>query len=85
MKEVKNPKKPLYYYYGLAVLLVFLFNALAMPFIMNRQIVPVDYGTFMTMTENEEIGAVEIQKNQIILPIKRTPGFIRLVWSMTRI
>ena len=66
MNEVKMPKKPLIYYYAIAMIILFLFNALAMPYIAKRQIKEVDYGTFMTMTEDKEIGQVEIQSNQIL-------------------
>lgn len=70
MNEVKNPKKPVYYFYTIALIAIFLFNALAMPFIVNRQIKEVDYGTFMTMTENQEIGQVDVQDNQILFTNK---------------
>lgn len=70
MNEVKNPKKPVYYFYAIALIAIFLFNALAMPFIANRQIKEVDYGTFMTMTENQEIGQVDVQDNQILFTNK---------------
>jgi len=66
MKEVKTPKKPLIYYYGIVVLVLILFNSLLMPLIAKGQIREVDYGTFMTMTENQEIGSVQIQDNQIL-------------------
>ena len=66
MQEVKRPKKPLVYYYVIALLIVFLVNALLIPRISKRVINEVDYGTFMTMTENHEIGKVEIRSNQII-------------------
>lgn len=65
MNEVKPPKKPLVFYYGIVMLILFLFNFLAMPWFMQRQIKEVDYGTFMSMTESKEIGRVEIQDNQI--------------------
>lgn len=65
MNEVKKPKKPLMYYYCIVLLVIFLFNATIVPFVVNQQIKEVDYGTFMTMTENGEIGQVEIQDNQI--------------------
>ena len=71
MNEVKNPKKPLLYYYGIVLLIVFLFNSLALPMIVGAQVKEVDYGTFMTMTENQEIGKVEIQDNQIIFTDKQ--------------
>ncbi len=70
MNEVKNPKKPVYYFYGIAVLTIFLFNTIAIPLIANRQIKEVDYGTFMTMTEKREIGKVDVQNNQIIFTDK---------------
>ena len=62
MNEVKSPKKPLLYYYFVAMLLVLLFNFIAMPWISEHQIKDVDYNTFVTMTENGEIGRVEIQQ-----------------------
>ena len=71
MNEVKKPKKPLMYYYTVVLLLVFLFNSLAMPKLLERQVKEVDYGTFMTMTENCEIGQVEIQDNQIVFTDKQ--------------
>ena len=64
MKEVKRPKKPLLYYYGIAMLVLVIFNLIAMPWIAQRQIREVDYGTFMTMTEEKNIGLVEIQTGQ---------------------
>ncbi|MBQ6833297.1 MAG: ATP-dependent zinc metalloprotease FtsH [Lachnospiraceae bacterium] len=70
MNEVKKPNRPLIYYYMIAMIIVFLFNALAMPWLAERQVKQVDYGTFMTMTENQEIGQVEIQYNQIIFTDK---------------
>jgi len=70
MNEIKKPKKPLMYYYLVTLLLVFLFNSITMPWLMERQIHEVDYGTFMTMTENNEIGQVEVQDNQIIFTDK---------------
>ena len=70
MKEVKTPKKPLLYYYSIAILVVLLFNFLVMPLIVRQQVEEVDYGTFMTMTENREIGQVEIESNQILFTNK---------------
>ncbi|MDO5538580.1 MAG: ATP-dependent zinc metalloprotease FtsH [Eubacteriales bacterium] len=70
MHEIKNPKKPLVFYYGIALLAIFLVNVLAMPYIARRQIKEVDYGTFMTMTENKEIGQVQVQDNQIMFTDK---------------
>ena len=62
MNEVKSPKKPLLYYYFVAMLLVMLFNFIAMPWISEHQIKEVDYNTFVTMTEQGEVGRVEIQE-----------------------
>ena len=66
MNEVKQPKKPLAYYYGIVLVVLLLFNLLVMPMITNAQIKEVDYGTFMSMTEKKEIGRVEIEDNQIL-------------------
>ena len=64
MKEVKSPKKPLIYYYGIVLLILMLFNLQALPTLTERQVKEVDYGTFMTMTENGEIGRAEIQEQE---------------------
>jgi len=71
MNEVKQPKKPLFYFYGVVFLLIVLFNTLMLPMFARMQVKEVDYGTFMTMTENKEIGKVEIQDNQIIFTDKQ--------------
>lgn len=70
MNEVKTPKKTPLYYYGIVMLCLLLFNSLIMPWMAQKQIKLVDYGTFMTMTENKEIGLVEVQSNQIIFTDK---------------
>ena len=72
MNEVKRPKKPLIYYYSIVVLILLLFNFLAMPWIAQRQVREVDYGTFMDMAENHELGQVEVdqQENQLIFTNK---------------
>ena len=70
MNEVKSPKKPMLYYYAMALLVLLLINFLAVPWLSQRQVKEVDYGTFMTMTENKEIGRVEVQDNQIIFTNK---------------
>ena len=62
MNEVKSPKKPLLYYYFVVMLLVMLFNFIAMPWMAEHQIKEVDYNTFVTMTEQGEVGRVEIQE-----------------------
>ena len=63
MNEVKQPKKPLAYYYGIVLLLLLVFNWLVMPLITDAKIKEVDYGTFMSMTEQKNIGRVEIEDN----------------------
>ena len=70
MNEVKKPNKPLIFYYMIVMMIIFLFNSMVMPWLAARQIRQVDYGTFMTMTENQEVGQVEIQYNQIIFTDK---------------
>ncbi len=70
MNEVKNPRKPLIYYYVIVLLAVFLFNALVMPLISNNRIVEATYDEFMTMTLEGKIGLVSIQENQIIFTDK---------------
>ena len=62
MNEVKSPKKPLLYYYVVALLVVMLFNFIAMPWMAEHQIKEVDYNTFVTMAEQGEVGKVEIQQ-----------------------
>ena len=64
MNEVKSPKKPLLYYYVVAMLIVMLFNFIAMPWLAEHQIREVDYNTFVTMTEQGEVGKVEIQQQE---------------------
>ncbi|WP_294560597.1 ATP-dependent zinc metalloprotease FtsH [uncultured Traorella sp.] len=72
MNEVKHPKKPLIYYYSIALLVLMLINFLAVPWLAERQVKQVDYGTFMSMTLDNEIDQVEIQKqeNQILFTDK---------------
>ncbi|MBC5747414.1 ATP-dependent metallopeptidase FtsH/Yme1/Tma family protein [Dysosmobacter sp. NSJ-60] len=64
MNEVKTPKKPLIYYYGIVLLVLLLFNLLAMPWLSQRQIKEVDYGTFLSMVENGEVGRAELQEQE---------------------
>ena len=70
MNEVKSPKKPLLFYYILVLMFLLLFNLLAMPWMAEHRIQDVDYNTFVTMTENGEIGKVEIESNQILFTDK---------------
>ena len=70
MKEVKTPRKPLVIYYALVLLMLLLLNLVLLPWMEERQIKEVDYGTFMTMTEEKNIGRVDIESNQIIFTDK---------------
>lgn len=72
MQEIKKPKKPLIFYYVIVMLILLLFYFLAMPWLAQRQVQEVDYGTFMTMTKEKNIGEVEVQEqeNQIIFTDK---------------
>ena len=70
MNEVKKPKKPLIYYSFVVLLCVMLFNLLLMPRILERQIRETDYGTFMSMAEEQNIGRVQVQDNQILFTDK---------------
>ena len=70
MNEVKRPRKPLIYYYAVVIMVLSLFNFMAMPWLMEQRVQEVDYGTFMTMTEQQDIGRVDIQSNQIVFTNK---------------
>ena len=70
MNEVKKPRKPLMFYYGVAMVIILLFNLFVMPMLESAMVTEVDYGTFMTMTQEKNIGKVEIQYNQIIFTDK---------------
>ena len=65
MKEVKSPKKPLIYYYGIVLLVLLLFNILVAPLLLQQQVIEVDYGAFMNMIDEENIGQVEVSDTQI--------------------
>ncbi|MCC8357138.1 MAG: ATP-dependent zinc metalloprotease FtsH [Oscillospiraceae bacterium] len=66
MNEVKTPKRPLLFYYCIVILVLLLFNALIAPYLTSAQVTEVDYGTFMSMTENQEIAEVEITDSEIV-------------------
>ncbi len=70
MKEVKSPKKPLIYYYSIVLLLILIFNFTVAPLIMQVKVKEVDYGTFMQMIKDNNIGSVEIEDSQIIFTDK---------------
>ena len=70
MKEVKTPKKPLIYYYCIVLLMILLFNMLVTPMLSRNQVVEVDYGTFMDMIDEKNIGAVQVEDSQILFTDK---------------
>ena len=77
MQEVKRPRKPLIYFYVAMILATLVFNCIVAPYIEGKAIEDVDYGTFMTMTENGEIGKVQIQQNQIVFTNKEESAIYR--------
>ena len=70
MNEIKTPKKPLIFYYGIALLALMLFNFLMLPRIIQSQVQEVDYGTFMSKIQEGKIDRVEIQSNKILFTEK---------------
>ena len=70
MKEVKSPKKPLAYYYVIIVSILLLFNLFFAPSLMRRQVQEVDYGTFMSMIDEKNIGKVEVEDSEILFTDK---------------
>ncbi len=70
MNEVKTPKKPMIFYYGIFLAVIILFNAIVIPFLNNMRVKEVDYGTFIRMTTELIIDEVEIQDNQIVFSDK---------------
>ena len=70
MNEVKKPKKPLLYYYAIVMLILMLINILVVPLFAHPKVTEVDYGTFMSMTESQDLGLVEVENNQIIFTDK---------------
>ena len=69
MKE-ENPKKPLIYYYGIVLLVLIVFNLVVSPILMEHQVEETDYGTFMSMINDKNIGKVEVEDNQIVFTDK---------------
>ena len=70
MKEVKEKKKPILFYYIVALAVIFVFNAIARPYYDSQSVKQVDYGTFMNMTDDEKIADVQIEENQILFKDK---------------
>ena len=66
MKEVKSPRKPLLYYYGIVLLIILLFNLLVTPLLTANQVTMVDYGTFMDMIDDKDIGTVQVEDTEIL-------------------
>ena len=79
MKEVKTPKKPLLYYYGVALLVIVLFNLLLVPLFSQKQVTEVDYGTFMDMIDSKDIGQVEVESTQILFTNKDKSVYYKTV------
>ena len=77
MKEVKSPKKPLIYYYVIVLLVLAAFNFFVSPLLLSRQVTEVDYGTFMSMTEDKDIGRVDVKSNQIIFTDKNNDNIYK--------
>ena len=87
MKEVKTPKKPLAYYYGIVLIVLIVFNLVVTPILMKHQVKETDYGTFMSMIEKKNIGEVEVKDNQIIFTDKDQKNilFRMRTWLITLI
>ena len=70
MNEIKRPRRPILIFYIVFLLLLFVFNGMLLPKMAEQQVKEVDYGTFMTMTENGQIGSVQIEDNKILFSSK---------------
>ena len=84
MKEVKSPKKPLIYYYSIILLIVLLFNLIVSPLLMKNQVTEVDYGTFMRMIEEKNIGEVEVEIVLLLVELIARVNHARLILSLAR-
>lgn len=75
MNEVKKPRKPLIFYYCIVLICLILFNSIAVPWLMERQVKEVDYGTFISMTEKKQVDRVDLdsQENVIYFTFKTLP------------
>ena len=82
MKEVKTPKKPLAYYYGIVLIVLIVFNLVVTPILMEHQVKETDYGTFMSMIEKKNIGEVEVEDNQIIFTDKDQKNIYNILKSV---
>lgn len=79
MKEIKSPKKPLIFYYGIVLLLIVLFNLIVSPILMEKQVTEVDYGTFMKMIEEKNVGQVEVGNSEIVFTDKDNTAIYKTV------
>ena len=70
MNEVKMPKRPILAYYILIFLAIFLFNSIFVPMLRENAVKEVDYSSFMTMTENQEIDKVQVEQDKILFTKK---------------
>lgn len=77
MKEVKTPKKPLIFYYVIALIVLMLLNIFVTSQLLKPNISEVDYGAFISMTESSEIGYVQVQDNQIIFTDKENKNIYK--------
>jgi len=77
MKEVKSPRKPLIFYYGIVMIVLVLFNWFVAPMLMKPQVTEVDYGTFMRMMEEQNIGLVQVEDSQIYFCDKENENIYR--------
>ncbi|MDO4280497.1 MAG: ATP-dependent zinc metalloprotease FtsH [Peptococcaceae bacterium] len=77
MNEVKQPKKPMMFYYTIALLVLMVINFFAMPYLSEREVKEVDYGTFIQMTDDQKIGKVEIEDNEILFSNKDETKFYK--------
>mgnify|MGYP000584409867 CR=1 FL=1 len=79
MKEVKSPKRPLIFYYGIVLVVLLVFNLFITPMLAERQVKEVDYGTFMKMTEDKNIGTVEIDDSEIVFTDKENKKIYKML------
>ena len=70
MKEAKSPKKPLIFYYGVVLAVLLAFNMIVSPLLLERQVTEVDYGTFMRMIDDKDIGEVQMDDSEILFSNK---------------
>ena len=74
MKQVQKPKKPIIFYYVIALIVILLLNLLLFPRLLEPKVTEVDYGKFLQMVDNNEISEVQIQSNEIIFSDKSSPA-----------